>query len=121
LASTPTDTYASLYGAESFVYNNEITPRGSFGRTPNNWSFDLTARYDMQIQETDVTFRLDVFNVFDNDTHTEVNEVAERFAGYEGVDYGYGVIARGQPNEFYGLPTSFQAPRSVRLSAEVKF
>lgn len=117
----PTDTYASLYGAESFVYNNEITPRGSFGRTPNNWSFDLTARYDMQIQETDVTFRLDVFNVFDNDTHTEVNEVAERFAGYEGVDYGYGLIARGQPNEFYGLPTSFQAPRSVRLSAEIKF
>lgn len=117
----PTDTYASLYGAESFVKDGEIAPRGSQGRTDSQWRLDLTARYNMMIGDTDVTFRADVFNVFNNDTATEVNEVSERFAGYEAVDYDYGLIARGQENELYGLPTNFQTPRYVRLSAEVKF
>jgi hypothetical protein len=113
----PTDVFASYYGAESFVKNGELVGRGSEGRTSSNWTLDLTARYELDYRGTDIVLRADVFNIFDNDRITERNEVNEFWDGGSnpnGTD-------SGATSQLYGLPAAFQTPRSVRLSAEIKF
>lgn len=117
----PTDVFASLYGDESFVKDGQLVSRGSEGRTPNTWTLDLTASYVMEVAETEVTLRADIFNVFDNDKATQTNESNERFSGYDAYSGPFGVIARGEHNPTYGLPTSFQTPRYMRFSVDVKF
>ncbi len=112
----PTDVFASQYEAESFAKDGVIVPRGSMGRTPNTWNLDLSLQYILELESTDITFRADVFNIFNNDEVIEVNEVAEIFD-----DYGPNDILLGAPNPDYLLPTDYQTPRYVRLSASIKF
>ena len=112
----PTDVFASLYQAESFVKDGELVTRGSQGTTPNTWNLDLSAKYLIELEQADVALRADIFNVFNNDEATQLNEVNERFAGYSDAG-GYA----GEYNPSYGLPTSFQTPRYVRFSVEVNF
>ncbi|QYJ79382.1 TonB-dependent receptor [Shewanella acanthi] len=113
----PTDAYASQYGAEAFFKDGVLAPRGSQGRTPNTWNLDLSLQYVLELQSTDITFRADVFNVFNNDEITEVNEVAEYISYYDADFGGY----RGAADPDYLLPTDYQTPRYVRLSASIKF
>ncbi len=113
----PTDAFASLYGAASFVKEGQLVQRGSEGRTPNTWSLDLSASYDYYFEDNKITFRADIFNVTNNDKATQLNEVNERISYYDGDFGGY----RGEPNPTYGLPTSFQKPRYVRLSVSAEF
>lgn len=118
----PTDVFASLYEAESFVKDGQLISRGSEGRTPSTWSLDLTATYAVDFNGTDVVFRADVFNVFNNLKPTQVNEINEIYAGEDEDENSptYGALL-GETSALYGLPTSFQTPRYVRLSAEIKF
>ncbi|WP_206484342.1 TonB-dependent receptor [Thalassotalea sp. G2M2-11] len=113
----PTDAFASLYGAASFVKDGQLVDRGSEGRTPNTWSLDLSASYDMYFDDNKVTFRADVFNVTNNDSATQINEINERIAGYDSSFGGY----RGSHEPTYGLPTDFQRPRYVRFSVIAEF
>jgi hypothetical protein len=85
--------------------NENFVPRGSFGRTPWRFKMDLSAKYMTQIQGADVTFALDIYNVFNGQAVTEVDE--------EQND--------GSVNEQFLLPTSFQTPRHAMLSASVRF
>tara|TARA_B100001778_G_scaffold31365_1_gene22754 strand:- start:46613 stop:49561 length:2949 start_codon:yes stop_codon:yes gene_type:complete len=112
----PTDVFASLYQAESFVKDGELVTRGSQGTTPNTWNLDLSAKYLIELEQADVALRADIFNVFNNDEATQLNEVYGMFAGYTDAG-GYA----GEYNPSYGLPTSFQTPRYVRFSVEVNF
>ena len=112
----PTDVFASYYDAASFAQNGEIVPRGTLGRTPSTWSLDLSAQYTVEVFDTDLELRADIYNVFNNDSATQQNEIGERLAGY-----GAGDIALGEPDPDYGLATSYQTPRYVRLSASIKF
>lgn len=113
----PTDAFASLYQAESFVKDGQLVSRGSEGHTPNTWQLDLSASYDYYWDESKITFRADVFNVTNNDKATQLNEVNERYAGYDSAFGGY----RGEHNPTYGLPTSFQTPRYFRFSVSAEF
>ncbi|OKY26981.1 TonB-dependent receptor [Thalassotalea sp. PP2-459] len=113
----PTDAFASQYQDESFVKDGQLVSRGSQGRTPNTWSLDLSASYDMYFDDNKVTFRADIFNVTNNDKATQLNESNERY-GY--TDYEFGGY-RGEPNPTYGLPTDFQRPRYVRFSVNAEF
>ncbi len=113
----PTDAFASLYGAASFVKDGQLVQRGSEGRTPNTWSLDLSASYDYYFEDNKITFRADIFNVTNNDKATQFNEVNERISYYDGDFGGY----RGEPSPTYGLPTRFQKPRYVRLSVSAEF
>ncbi|WP_206483204.1 TonB-dependent receptor [Thalassotalea sp. G2M2-11] len=118
----PTDVFASLYDAASFVKDGQLVKRGSEGRTPNTWNLDLSATYDWYYDDSKITFRADVFNVFNNDKATQFNEENERFSHYDGHPTSpFGVIARGEHNPTYGLPTSFQTPRYVRFSVSAEF
>ncbi|WP_448567174.1 TonB-dependent receptor [Thalassotalea ganghwensis] len=115
----PTDIFASWYGVASFVKDGEIVKRGSQGRTPNEWTLDLSASYDYYLNDNKITFRADVYNVFNNDSATQLNEENERWAGYAGADRGY--IGTGEPNPTYNLATSYQTPRYVRFSVSAEF
>ncbi|MBA6224263.1 TonB-dependent receptor [Colwellia sp. MB02u-18] len=113
----PTDAFASLYQAESFVKEGQLVTRGSEGRTSNTWTLDLSATYDYYIEDSKITFRADIFNVTNNDKVTQQNETNERYSSYDGAFGGY----RGEANPTYGLPTNFQQPRYVRISVSAEF
>jgi hypothetical protein len=62
-----------------------------------------------------LTLQADVFNVLNSQQPSELNEIN---------DYSRGTTTVGLPGRLsmnYGSPTSFQAPRSVRLTARYEF
>jgi len=95
------------YGQTYYIgsSNENFTPRGSFGRTPWVFKLDMNLRYDTVIQDADVTFQLDVFNVLNAQSVTRVDE--------EQND--------GSVNEGFLLPISYQTPRYAMISARVAF
>ena len=109
LGHHPTDPYAQLYGSGAFFRQGELVPRGSLGRTPDIYRFDLGFKYTREaFAGGELTVRLDIFNLFDFDEETEVDEYAEMWWS-------------GRPSETFGLPVRFQQPRSVRLGMQYKF
>lgn len=104
----PTDEFAALYGAASFYCGGNPVPRASLGTTDTFWNIDLNAQYKVSLPDNhQLTFSLDLFNLFNNDTVTQVEEEGE--------------LAANSPNPNFGLPRDYQAPRSVRLSARYQF
>jgi hypothetical protein len=104
----PTDFFASLYGDESFFTNGQPVPRGSVGEGESIKNLDLMLKYDMAFgQKGNLTLKLDVFNVFNWDGVTEVDESGDE--------------SSGSPNDTYLLPTGFQAERSMRLGLFFSF
>ena len=96
-----------------------IVPRGSAGRTPRMYSLDLNARYMPAFADGDLTFQIDVFNVFNRHTAIAVNEYGE---DRNGNPQGGGNYDSGEPRPFlYAQATDWQAPRSIRLSARYEF
>jgi carboxypeptidase family protein/TonB-dependent receptor-like protein len=82
-------------------------PRGKAGRLPWTNSIDLNIAYRPNWAEG-LQFKVDVFNVFDNQKVTAVSDVAE-----DG--------ATGTPLDTYGVARSTQAPRSVRFMVQYDF
>jgi outer membrane receptor for ferrienterochelin and colicin len=104
----PTDSFAALYGAESFFNQGEFVPRGSLGRTSSVSRVDVGLKYETELLGgANTVFRLDVFNLFDFDTATEIDEVADEESGVAAATFG--------------LPTNFQRPRTVRFGVTVDF
>ncbi|SHF17205.1 TonB-dependent Receptor Plug Domain [Microbulbifer donghaiensis] len=105
------DPFAGAYGAAGMYCGGELQPRGSHGRTNDIFNFDLTARYAIPVSgftdSSEVVLQADIFNVFDSDTATEVDELGE--------DGGM------NPNPFWKTPTRFQKPRTVRFTASYNF
>ncbi len=100
---TAVDPIAGSYGA-SYL----LAPRGSIGTTDWVIKTDLAFTYRPKwAGERRLSIQLDVFNIYNNRAVTEVVETAEDAAG--GVDRKYGVAS------------SWQAPRSVRLSVGLDF
>jgi hypothetical protein len=97
-----------VYGNTFFLENQdgsfESVPRGSEGRTPWTVQLDLSAIYAFEAWgNSNVELRAEVFNVFDADSATEINEFAEQ-----------------EPQNFR-LPQVYQRPRYVRFGASVRF
>lgn len=93
---------------------SELHNRGTFGRTPWTSSLDLSFAYLPKIGAHKVTLQVDVFNVFNQQQVTEVNETR---------DYSRGTTteAEGRLNMNWKRPTSYQEPRSVRFTARYEF
>lgn len=112
----PTDPLAASYGVESFFQNGQPVPRGSRGTTPFNTNVDLSLKYMTELAGGDLTLGLDVFNVFNSVNATQIDEEAE-------VDDAYTTssVGPGSANRTYTMPTYYQTPRYIRLSAEIDF
>jgi hypothetical protein len=99
----PTDDFAALYGNESLFDQGTPVPRGSRGNTDALLNIDLTAKYDFNLNGPwGLALRADVFNIFDEDTVTEVDEGADEESGAINTTYLQG--------------TRFQRPRGVRFN-----
>ena len=119
-STTPGD--ATLYTtASTYYYLNAqgvtvLGQRGSEGRTPWSHTLDLQAAYTFDMgNKNKLTLQADVFNVFNSQQVLETNEIN---------DYSRATTTVGQPGRVslnYGNPTTFQDPRSVRLSARYEF
>jgi len=114
----PDDDFAYQYGAASWYCGNELTPRGSMLKS--DWtkaldlSFAVTPSFNNDIPG-DIVLRVDIFNVFNTASITDLWEV-----GDQGFTSDFGdVMPVADPD--YGKPTSFQRPRHIRFSANYKF
>ena len=97
------------YGPASFLRQETPVPRGSLGTTPDIYRLDLGLRYTRAaFGSGTLTVRLDVFNVFDFDAETEVDERADRSPD-------------GRASATFGFPIRFQQPRSVRIGLQYGF
>jgi len=82
----------------------EFSPRGTSGRTDWVTQINLAAIYSFAWRDfADIELRAEIFNLFDADGITEVEESAEVW-----------------PDEF-GLPTNYQQPRYLRFGAAIRF
>ena len=100
----PTDPYAALYGASSFYNQGRFVPRGTLETTSDTFRLDLGLKFAAALGRGALTARLDIFNAFDWDAETEVDEHAD--------------TGSGQASPTFGLPTRFQQPRTTRLGLQ---
>ncbi|MCE4355314.1 TonB-dependent receptor [Xanthomonas hortorum] len=84
-----------------------LRQRGDEGRTPWTWTFDLAAAYIPNWADNKLRFKLDVFNLFNNDRVTEYNEFSE--------------ASRDVISPNYLNDVNYQTPRSFRLTARYDF
>jgi len=103
----PTDVFAQAYDASSHFCQGEGVKRGSVGTTPDIMNVNFSAQYATEIGGLDTLFALDLFNVFNSQNATVINE--------------YGDLANGSPNPDYNKIQQFQRPRFLRLSARIRF
>src|SRR5690606_8249121 len=101
------DLFAGLYGNESFYQGGQVVQRGDRGRTPATARIDLSLQYMTEVAAGDLPLGVDLFNVFNSTNATEVVETAEQNSGAADIRYG--------------LPSSFEQPRYIRLSADLSF
>lgn len=96
------------YGASSFYADGEAAPRGSMGRTDWVYNVDLNLSYTLDMKTAGLlNFKLNVYNLFNFDGVTGVDEQYEFDSGAKNIRYGY--------------PDSFQTPRYVRASVRYDF
>lgn len=95
----------------------ELTPRGTLGRTPWTSRYDLSFAYTPDVFGNKLTLQADVFNVFNSQTVTEYNEQRD----YSRATSNSTLPNTNKLNPNYGLPTSFQGPRSVRFTVRYEF
>ena len=94
------------YGATYYPYD-KACQRGCMGREGWRFKMDLNMVYNVDfIDGVDAQVRMDIFNLFNVNNVLKTNETLST-----GGDY----------NAAYGLPTSVETPRYVRLSASIKF
>jgi outer membrane receptor protein involved in Fe transport len=103
----PTDPWAASYETASFYVQGQPAPRGSFGRTDDVWGLDTMLKYDFRVGGADLNVRLDVFNLFGNDSVSEVDEDGDH--------------DNGNPNPTFMLPEKYQSPRTVRIGFGLSF
>ena len=89
---------------------------GSVGRTAWTRTLDLSLAYIPNWANKKLTLQVDVFNVLNANKATELDETR---------DYSRNESSATAPpfrvSQNYGVPTSFQDPRYVRLTARYEF
>ncbi len=105
-------TTASSYYCLKSGGTSTLVQRGTAGRTPWTGSLDLQLAYMPRVAKGKLTLQADVFNVFNSQKAVEFDERR---------DYSRDTVGEGKLNLNYMQPTSFQIPRSVRVTARYEF
>ncbi|WP_145481255.1 TonB-dependent receptor [Stenotrophomonas rhizophila] len=86
----------------------EYTPRGAYGRVPWTWTMGANVTWRLPVEGIDLSVRLSVFNLFNNQTVVNVHQRYE-----------------AQPGQFrentFNTGTRWQAPRYTQLMATWNF
>ncbi|HSE39377.1 MAG TPA: TonB-dependent receptor [Acidobacteriota bacterium] len=102
--------FGPLGAADSFP----ITPRGALGRTDSVTNIDIHADYSLTFwKDQRLTVGIDVFNIFNSEAVTDVNEIQVRYWFYSRTEPDY--------NPSFLNPLATQTPRSVRLLLRYSF
>ena len=88
--------------------------RGALGRLPDIASFDLEFGYDLKFGKQQVRLGATVFNVFNDQEITYLNDNVESTAGVPDPDFG-------RPLSVPAAQQAYHEPRSVRFSARWSF
>ncbi|MBD9368542.1 TonB-dependent receptor [Xanthomonas sp. XNM01] len=111
IAQPDAGTLSSYSGSSFYCLDDdgtrELHQRGDQGRTPWTWTFDLSAAYVPDWADNRLRFKLDVFNLFNNDKVTEYNEFKEASRD---------VISRNYLND-----VNYQSPRALRLTVRYDY
>lgn len=99
---------ASTYGAEAFYCNGKLAPRGSLGNLPWTYNLDFGVEWRPARFDDALSVKMDIFNVFDEQTVTAVIEQSESGGP-------------GATTPDYRLPRGFQSPRAVRVGVSYNF
>ncbi|WP_303830523.1 TonB-dependent receptor [Asticcacaulis taihuensis] len=108
----PTDQNAAGYGSSSHYCWGQPAPMGKGPKTDWTKQVDLALRYTMPQAYSlggTLVLRADIFNLFDQKMITGRDTAAD-----DGSDYTY-----HNPN--YGNPTSYAAPRYMRLGFDITY
>lgn len=104
----PTDVFAQVYGAASHYCDGVPSARGTAQKTDWVSTLDVSTRIRFEMPTgQQVTFRADVFNLFNSQAVQKRDEIGE--------------LDLGVPSADYGSPTLYQAPRTVRLGLDITF
>jgi outer membrane receptor protein involved in Fe transport len=103
-----------LYGQDERF----ITQRGSEGRSPDLWNFDLRFAYPIPIGGFNLELSMDIFNVFNNQDAVENDQ---RWTSLADDDYPEPIPPELEPqtNPTWNEAFAYQDPRRIRLG--VKF
>ena len=85
----------------------ELNPRGSEGRTPWTYDMGLNVTFNYGFSAADLSIKLAVYNVFNQETVIETDERLE--------------TAVGARNPQYGIGTGYQNPRYATLTMKLDF
>lgn len=97
-----------------------IVPRGSAGTTPWQRTLDLNVAYRPSFVEG-LMFKVDVFNVFNAQSATTLDEFGEDGIGRPTYGPNCGNPDLDQAECTYGRATGYQAPRAVRFMIQYDF
>ena len=84
-------------------------PRGSAGRTPWNFNLDVSANYNFELSNVDMTASIKVYNILDIQEANSQNEAFEQRR------------SEGTLNQYYGAAYAWQAPRHIQLGLTARF
>lgn len=122
------DAFGQFYGAAGFYCNVDstgnvitdervpvnvnspvatLTPRGSVFESSWQTQTNLSFVFKLPTDAFNADLRVDLFNIFNEDAALDFEE--------------RGTLANGRPRNTYRQPTSYQAPRSVRLQLGLRF
>jgi len=105
----PTDIFAQAYGSASYYCGGKLTPRAS--QFESDWikQIDMSVRYNVPLNfmSGDLVLRADIFNIFNFEGTTDLNE--------------FGELDNGTADTNYRNPLSYQTPRFVRLGFDLTF
>jgi hypothetical protein len=124
----PTDPAAAGYLANSYYCGSEASydaatnsyatnipsPRGTGWKSDWLKQIDLSARINIPLGDNDLrklTFRVDVFNVFNS--HAVIQRYGQQETDFGGVGY--------EKDNLYLTPLYYQTPRSVRLGLDLSW
>jgi hypothetical protein len=109
-------TPLSDYGKDSVGLTIFLSDRGTAGRTPSLWDLNARFTYDLSsvVQSLPQTrLIIDLLHIASQRTAALIEQDHYRGTEVNG--------AQTDPNPYYGQPTAFQPPMSVRLGVEVNF
>jgi len=101
------DNFENGYGAASHYCGGVLSPRGTAQESDWIYQFDVSGRYDIDLDGRVITLRADIFNILNA----------------HGIDkrYEIGENDVGSPNINYHQPTQYQTPRYVRFGVDINF
>jgi hypothetical protein len=101
------------YGSSYFACDGKPSPRGSKGRLPWTYRLDLNAAYSPAFAHGNLTFKVDVFNLINQQRTLSIQEIHSNTPG--NASSGFPV----KPD--YTQVLSYSDPRTVRLSVKYDF